>query len=367
MIRLLSILVALIVAGLLCPARKYIARANEPVTTSSLKELGYERPKRWLLPAVQVEFISDSGIAVSFPTRNQNLGLDTRSQHNSSGYLFKTVIVDSKTARVVNQRLWGNFKYDSRLIPLPSGRFLLRDNGELRLYSDDFQLIGATQLPTHVFVNITLSFDGTRVFISWSDQPGRDRVDVIDIPAMSKIGTFEIPTKLYHQPTGGLTGIVYRPDLNEPQLILQPYKGGPTLIRPTPPLGCGARAEFIADALLALAGQCHSLAVMKENGQVLKEISLGKKQPGEIIPIKESNHFCAETHRVAGGSRFFDIDSHLVDRELVCFDYDTGRQVSSFSLPSTMESLSPIAVSPDASRLAFVDGDTVKIVELRNH
>jgi len=353
--------VLFVVIGMLSPPAKCFVSSEPLGNTIGLTELGYAKPKYSLFAGVQIRFLSNSQLAISFPTRNPNWGLSRRSQHDKAAFLFKTVIIDPQTGRMSASQLWGNFKPLKKLIPLPAHQLLLQDDGELELYSDDFHFIAKASFPSDRFVTIVVSFDGMRIYIV--GDPEANGVTVLDSHTLSEIGQFEISTPIYY-PVASATAFLYQPNAESSYIFVEVSKKMQRVITPTPPLHCGGPLTFINDSRLVVSGDCHSLAVMEQDGTVLKQLSLGNRSPGKVFPVSKGNRFCAETFRVVGGSKFFDIDSHMEDLKLVCFNSESGQQLYSVPIPSQKGTVPLLAVSPDASRLAFVDGGKVAIVDL---
>src|SRR5262249_2484101 len=121
---------------------------------------------------------------------------------------------------------------------------------------------------------------------------------------------------------------------------------------------------FITESRFTASSGCHSLDVLDGSGRVVQSIPFDKKFVGLVLPAPEARRFCVDVVRSTGGSNFFDISTRITDASLICFDSMTLRQIGSLPLPSKHYEALSLTISPDASKAAFIEGETVKIMDL---
>jgi hypothetical protein len=111
------------------------------------------------------------------------------------------------------------------------------------------------------------------------------------------------------------------------------------------------------------------LELVAPDGQVKFRAPLLEHESAGTIstPTRSSergDRIAVDVLTLRGGNRTLDISSHITSRRIAVYDTDAGKQVASIPVPIRCHYGFAFALSPDGRRLAILEDDAVRIVDL---
>jgi hypothetical protein len=86
-----------------------------------------------------------------------------------------------------------------------------------------------------------------------------------------------------------------------------------------------------------------------------------------FVPIRSSgtgNRIAVDIITIRGINRFLDLSGHITARRIAVYDLDNGKQLASISVNKKPHFRYEFDFSPDGHRLAILEDDSVKVVDL---
>jgi hypothetical protein len=111
------------------------------------------------------------------------------------------------------------------------------------------------------------------------------------------------------------------------------------------------------------------LELVAADGQMKFHVPLLKYESAGTLwtPTRSSergDRIAVDVLTLRGGNPTLDISSHITSRRIAVYDTDAGKQVSSIPVPIRCHYGFAFALSPDGRRLAILEDDAVRIVDL---
>jgi len=230
-------------------------------------------------------FLDSSTLAASFPIFNPRTELSTRSDPRGGSHLFRTVLIDVASGRVVAETSWGTAHNEDAVLSLPNGRLLVRSGDKLAVASREWKQEHEYPLPKpgpgERPAQVLLSPSGQTVFVVMKAGEHQEHVDVLASATLTRLYAFEIES----------VGLDAGSDSYFAYLL--PGKTGYALFElPLSTLGKGSlpslqplyfthgdgciRPDFVTDDLLVLTGgSCDTVTLIAPDGQVKAQGQLG--------------------------------------------------------------------------------------------
>jgi len=315
---------------------------------------------------VQLAYLSNDRLAISFPTRNRKPELSSRLSRRNGTYLFKTVFVDPHSGVVAAQHEWGDYHGSNELLSVANGRFVVIDEDAIQLYGHDVELIAVHPLEKVKKIphfKVFVSPSGHRVYVFQPGEPGTDNVIVLDTGRLNLVAKLTVPSGLI--PSVNEDGIVYKASGTESQFVKLLLSGKKSIISLPGSVSCGNVPTFISESRLVISGGCPSLVLINANGEMIKKINIDRRTLGTITPVNKSI-FCTETYDFRKGNAALDISPSVDDPHLICLDALTLSATADIPLTlAHQDHVGPtVAVAPDASTIAMYTRQAVSIIPL---
>jgi hypothetical protein len=117
--------------------------------------------------------------------------------------------------------------------------------------------------------------------------------------------------------------------------------------------------------------QDRNLEVVSSAGDVKFRQAMAKREHWDsfFAPIRSSEdgrRIAVDIMTRRGGSDWLDIDSRVTARRIAVYDIETGKEVASISVNPVFRDLFEFDLSPDGRRVAILEDDVVKIVDIGN-
>jgi hypothetical protein len=326
----------------------------------------YGRDSRY--PSVQLVYVNEDRLAVSFAATNPNFGLSTRGSRTEGSHFFKTLFIDPKSGEVTAERQWGNYQPSNELAAVADGRLVVGTDEKIALYRPDLQAISERALAKAKYIPhfiLLVSPLGRRLYVLQPADGGGRNVSVLDAATLALIGSFSLPARATSI-TANQEWLVYTvPGPRSDAIKISP-QGDEKPISPDIPDGCARYATYLSESLL-LVGGCQTAFLIDDGGKVLKSLR-PKGQPSWTMMLAiTAKSFCRLTANVGKGLPALDISPSIGDIHLTCFDDFTLEPIIDLPLKWLPKHRMPVAtsVAPDLSTAAFCDQDEVTIVPLR--
>lgn len=134
----------------------------------------------------------------------------------------------------------------------------------------------------------------------------------------------------------------------------------------TPPLL--GRATVLSDQLF-IAESGKGLEIRSSDGRVKFRPPIEKHETADTlwVPIRSSeraDRIAVDVTTLRGGNRTLDISSHVTARRIAVYDIEAGKEVASIPVNPKHQYRYEFDLSPDGHRLAILEDDTVKVVDL---
>jgi hypothetical protein len=140
------------------------------------------------------------------------------------------------------------------------------------------------------------------------------------------------------------------------------------------PLNAQGRWTVLNDDLLVqdtrdLRKNQERLEVISSDGHEKLRMDMAKHESADSLfaPIRSSqrgDRIAVEILTTRGGNRTLDISSHVTARRVAVYDIETGKELASIPVNSKHRYRYEFDLSPDGHRLAILEDDTVKVVDL---
>lgn len=140
------------------------------------------------------------------------------------------------------------------------------------------------------------------------------------------------------------------------------------------PLSTHGRWKVLSDKVF-LANQHNDrknqseLEAISSDGQLKFRWGMAKHEAAETlwVPIRSSergDRIAVDVLTLRGGNRTLDISSHVTARRIAVYDTEAGKEVASIPVSPKHRYRYEFDLSPDGKRLAILEDDTVKVVDL---
>ena len=111
------------------------------------------------------------------------------------------------------------------------------------------------------------------------------------------------------------------------------------------------------------------LEVISSEGQVKYRWAMEKHETADTlwVPIRSSergDRIAVDVPTLRGGNRTLDISDHVTARRIAVYDIEAGKEVASVPVNAKHRYRYEFDLSPDGRRLAILEDDTVKVVDL---
>jgi len=342
-----------------------------PILFIDLSTLGYlppvaERDVRYYhLLNHAVTFLDDRTLAVSYFKKNEHPGLYRRDGPPGSAVVFHSVFLDPATARVRDQRTWGNGANGTGLLPFQDGSFLVQDGWWVHLCSKQFEelLKKKLDIPGDIPPRFSVSTSG-RVLYRFEEAHDAKRgwltrIDVLD-PTTLVSKEFKV-TPGHRDETVSDTQVVYSLAADaEAPLHLFVYRTSdsapgksPLLFEQTSSTAkdiassrCNS-AAFVSNSVLAVTGDCPHLMLIKAGEEIADLYAPEYRFGGEIQPSRDGRRFAFA--RAAAK----DQPTHVRNMELCVYDLVDKKIIFSLPISPLPHHKLAFALSPDGSLLGL--------------
>ncbi len=131
-----------------------------------------------------------------------------------------------------------------------------------------------------------------------------------------------------------------------------------------------ANADFVANALTKPDSDAlRTLVVISSDGHVKFRQPMAKHESWDNFwaPIRSSergDRIAVDMLTTRGGNRTLDISSHVTSRRIAVYDIEAGKELASIPVNPKHRYRFEFDLSPDGHRLAILEDDTVKVVDL---
>jgi len=111
------------------------------------------------------------------------------------------------------------------------------------------------------------------------------------------------------------------------------------------------------------------LEVISSEGLVKFRLAMIKHESVDTlwVPIRSSqrgDRIAVDVPTLRGGSRALDISDHVTSRRIAVYDIESGKEMASIQVKPKCRYRYEFDLSPDGKRLAILEDDTVKVVDL---
>jgi hypothetical protein len=131
-----------------------------------------------------------------------------------------------------------------------------------------------------------------------------------------------------------------------------------------------SNADFATNALTKPDKEARrTLVVTSSDGQVKfrQHMKAHESWDNFWVPIRSSergNRMAVDLLTMRGGNQSLDISSHVTERRIAVYDIEAGKELASIPVNPKHQYRFEFDLSPDGHRLAILEDDTVKIVDI---
>ena len=329
-------------------------------------------------PDGSLTFLDEATLAVTFPVFNPEAKLGTREHPGGSSIVFHTTLVDVHTGQVEAEKNWGSVYLPHTMQGISGERLLVRVDDDLGIYSRDwkseqhYRLKGSgRQMPAP---HVAVSPSGETIYVTTRQALDHEHVDVLANGTMGGGWTGFAVSSVGRDAVSDSNFAFIVPKNKKDALFVLPLKAisgqarkpvEPTTSKLEPVC---AEPSFVADDRMVLVGLCDSISLLGIDGAVknrkrldgpylLHEVRVSRDQRSFAVIISRPylTAIPGEERGIAfhgGEVRVYNTTSlaQVFEREITV-GRDEIRWVE-------------IALSPDGSLLALMNGWTLTVYQL---
>jgi hypothetical protein len=252
-----------------------------------------------------------------------------------------------------------------------SGNFVVRSNGQLRLFGPDLVLITSNQVATshRISWNLFNSQDGSSLLISAENGEGDQNLTLLDGDNLRPLYSCSLKTGLQAPTTIlGYSGASLLPDSNSVlrvrRLALQEICKSQRIIYEWN--GDAAYPTLLNKDRLVLTGPTREILLLSTEGQVVSRELLARSTTSDqhVASNLNGKMFAIAAKTFRGGSSLFDISAHLTQLKIIVFDSQNGKKLCEIPiLPAAINSFD-FALSSDGTLLAVRTDEILQVFRL---
>lgn len=317
------------------------------------------------LPQASLWFTNNDTLVATFVTREGQRNLSNRDALDATLPLrLRPVFLDANTGKVLATLDWPTDSRNAGIIAVHDGKFVTQRGNELTLYTPDLKASKQLRLPL-------------LVESSWVAYPSPSGKNVLLLPSGHRAGSWlwleTDSLQVLHSWEDTQNGEVAMADDKVAMIkCTWSHNCEPTIEIRTgntawKPIALGSRQshpQFVNDDMLFLSG--HPAKLIRADGEVVfVEDRFSACGSGAVFPSANARRLVVPSCKLKGSSPVLDMGGYQLLQKIYIYDapfHEVGF-VLEVGGPKS-RGLTPFAVSPDGSKLAILNDESIEVLQL---